>query len=78
MESVGGGYEKMNGILKCPVCSKALDRKKREYKCPDGHSFDIAKEDYVNLLVSSKNGDLKGDDKYSARSRRDFLNRGYY
>lgn len=33
---------------------------KREYICPDGHSFDIAKEDYVNLLVSSKNGELKG------------------
>lgn len=78
MELMGGGSEIMNGILKCPVCSKALDRKERAYKCPDGHSFDIAKENYVNLLVSSKNGELKGDDKYSARSRRDFLNRGYY
>ena len=46
--------------------------------CGNGHSFDIAKEGYVNLLRSNKNGDKIGDDKYSARSRRDFLNKGYY
>ena len=38
----------------------------------------MAKEGYVNLLRSSKNGDLIGDDKVSARMRRDFLNKGYY
>ena len=30
------------------------------------------------MLRSNKNGDKIGDDKYSARSRRDFLNKGYY
>ena len=47
-------------------------------RCESGHSFDIAKEGYVNLLRASKSGDLIGDDKLSARSRRDFLNKGYY
>ena len=46
--------------------------------CVNGHSFDMAKEGYVNLLRSSKSGDLIGDDKISARMRRDFLNKGYY
>lgn len=38
----------------------------------------MAKEGYVNLLRSGKSGDLIGDDKISARCRRDFLNKGYY
>ena len=65
-------------MLLCPVCGEMLSRKDRSLFCDHGHSFDIAKEGYVNLLRSNKNGDKIGDDKYSARSRRDFLNKGYY
>lgn len=65
-------------MLICPVCAGALLREERLYRCSNGHSFDLAKEGYVNLLRSSKSGDLIGDDKLSARSRRDFLNKGYY
>jgi 23S rRNA (guanine745-N1)-methyltransferase len=65
-------------ILTCPVCNELLQRNEGTLRCRHGHSFDIAKEGYVNLLRGSKNGDLIGDDKYSARSRRDFLNKGYY
>lgn len=65
-------------MLICPVCGESLDFQKGVARCARGHSFDIAKEGYVNLLRSSKSGDLIGDDKASARCRRDFLNRGYY
>lgn len=65
-------------MLICPVCSAPLVRSQGVYRCDQGHSFDIAREGYVNLLRASKSGDLIGDDKFSARSRRDFLNRGYY
>lgn len=65
-------------MLICPVCKGTLEHLDKCYRCSHGHSFDIAKEGYVNLLRSSKNGDLIGDDKESARSRRDFLNKGYY
>jgi 23S rRNA (guanine745-N1)-methyltransferase len=65
-------------MLLCPVCNAALETTGRVMACCNGHSFDIAKEGYVNLLRSNKNGDKIGDDKYSARSRRDFLNKGYY
>ena len=65
-------------MLICPVCGKVLQKDGRVYICENGHSFDVAKEGYVNLLRSSKNGDLIGDDKISARMRRDFLNKDYY
>lgn len=65
-------------MLICPVCSEPLCVCAHTMRCNRGHCFDIAKEGYVNLLRSSKSGDRIGDDKFSARSRRDFLNKGYY
>lgn len=65
-------------MLICPVCGQPLQLSQRTFRCEANHSFDMAKEGYVNLLRASKNGDLIGDDKFSARSRRDFLNKGYY
>ena len=65
-------------MLICPVCGKTLETVERCAVCASGHRFDYAKEGYVNLLRTTKNGDFIGDDKYSARSRRDFLNKGYY
>ena len=65
-------------LLICPVCGQALSATGSAMTCPSGHSFDIAKEGSVNLLRSSKSGDRIGDDKISARCRRDFLNKGYY
>ena len=64
--------------LLCPVCKEILIKDINRYHCVNGHSFDIAKEGYVNLLRSGKSGDRIGDDKVSARCRRDFLNKGYY
>ena len=65
-------------MLICPVCGKELHTATNTMRCENGHSFDIAKEGYINLLRASKSGDLIGDDKFSARSRRDFLNKGFY
>ena len=65
-------------MLLCPVCGKELVFTEKTAVCNSGHRFDLAKEGYVNLLCGSKSGDRMGDDKQSARSRRDFLNKGYY
>ena len=65
-------------LLVCPVCGDVITLSGRAMCCKNGHSFDVAKEGYVNLLRSSKSGDKIGDDKLSARCRRDFLNKGYY
>ena len=67
----------MSNILICPVCGGTLQAGDKTFSCTRGHSFDRAKEGYVNLLRSSKSGDKLGDDKASARSRQEFLNRGY-
>ena len=65
-------------MLCCPVCRQVLHTESRKAACDNGHCFDFAKEGYLNLLRTSKSGDKMGDDKQSARSRRDFLNQGYY
>ena len=65
-------------ILRCPVCAEALVLNERTYQCEKHHCFDMAKEGYVNLLTTTKPGDSKGDNKEMARSRRDFLNKGYF
>lgn len=64
--------------LTCPVCGSPLTLQGPSLKCANGHSFDLAKEGYVNLLRTNKSGDRIGDDKFSARCRRDFLSKGYY
>lgn len=62
----------------CPVCKAALCRSENTYACPNRHSFDIAKQRYVNLLMSSAKGKTHGDDKAMIRAREDFLSRGFY
>ncbi len=72
----GGAYD--FALLRCPVCGGALLRRGQAVSCSKGHSFDVAREGYVNLLRSGRSGDRMGDSKDSARSRRDFLEKGYY
>lgn len=66
-------------VLICPVCGEKLNKDNdKTLKCPKNHSFDIAKQGYVNLLLTSKSGDKKGDSRESAHARREFLQKGYY
>lgn len=66
-------------ILCCPVCKSELKDNQKSYTCKNGHCFDKAKEGYVNLLSGShKQGELIGDNKSMALSRRSFLNKGYF
>ena len=67
-------------MLLCPICRRPLDQASDPAvaTCESGHCFNRAKEGYLNLLHSSKKGDSMGDPKAAARSRRDFLNKGYY
>lgn len=65
--------------LKCPVCGLGLEREGRSLRCGGGHCYDIAKQNYVNLLMSNKSSDKRhGDDKLMVRSRQDFLEKNYY
>lgn len=65
--------------LKCPVCGGVLEKQERTYRCGKGHSYDVAKQNYVNLLMSNKSSAKRhGDDKLMVRARTDFLEKGYY
>lgn len=66
------------GIMICPVCGGELKAGEKRLYCAKGHSFDLAKEGYVNLLTGSKSGDRTGDSKESARARHAFLEKGYF
>lgn len=65
-------------LLRCPVCGGELFPAEHCLRCSLGHSFDVAKEGYVNLMRTHRRGDTMGDAKQAARFRRDFLNKGYY
>ncbi len=64
--------------LRCPVCGKILTENEHGFSCVSGHSFDKASSGYVNLLMSNASGKRHGDDKLMVRSRRDFLDKGFY
>lgn len=68
-------------LLRCPVCKEILDKytDNKTYRCKNNHTYDIAKEGYVNLLISNqKRSKNPGDSKDMVLARMDFLNRGYY
>ena len=63
----------------CPICSKPLSIETKQFKCENSHSFDVAKEGYVNLLpVQFKRSKEPGDNKAMVNARRDFLSKKYY
>ncbi len=69
----------MNTLLCCPLCREALTRQENRYACPKGHSFDVARQGYVNLLMSQRSSARQhGDDKGMVEARRNFLEQGYY
>lgn len=65
-------------MLICPVCKGKLNRENNTLRCENNHSFDYARDGYVNLLLGSKSGDKRGDSKESARARNQFLSKDYY
>ena len=63
----------------CPICKSKLNIQGKSYLCENNHSFDIAKQGYVNLLpVNKKHSDNPGDSKEMVLSRREFLESGNY
>lgn len=66
-------------LLRCPVCLQGLEKHEKSLACENGHSFDISRSGYVNLLLSNSSSDKRhGDDKLMVSARRAFLEKGYY
>ncbi|MFT4020839.1 MAG: methyltransferase domain-containing protein [Acinetobacter sp.] len=63
----------------CPVCRAKLSLQHRTWACEAGHSFDLAKQGYVNLhVVQHKHSKQPGDTPASVIARREFLSAGFY
>lgn len=66
--------------LICPYCKNSLfATEDNSYVCELGHSHDISKEGYLNLLaVNKKKSKLPGDNDLMIAARRAFLDSGHY
>ncbi|MGJ8646952.1 MAG: putative RNA methyltransferase [Marinomonas colpomeniae] len=65
--------------LSCPIDSAPLSRYERSLKCEHGHTYDLAKTGYVNLLpVQKKRSKDPGDSKDMVAARQSFLNQDCY
>jgi len=68
-----------DSILKCPVCDAPLTLGTGSAACPHAHTFDIARTGYLNLLLPNKKHSREpGDSSSMMRSRRAFLQAGFY
>jgi len=65
--------------LACPVCDAALRERPGVLVCPVGHSFDVAKEGYINLLPPQHRArGIEGDALGMLHARRRFLESGHF
>lgn len=65
----------------CPICKSGLKPNEAQsaYQCMNRHSFDIARQGYVNLLASNqKSSKSPGDSAEMVQARREFLSKAYY
>src|SRR5437667_2958085 len=66
-------------MLLCPVrdCHMALEHVERRLLCPRGHSFDIARSGYINLLQPQERRSKRpGDTVAAVAARRRLHDRG--
>ena len=63
-------------LLACPVCGLPLGRHDRTLRCASGHSYDLARQGYVNLLHGAAPANADTTEMVAARQR--FLNTGAY
>jgi 23S rRNA (guanine745-N1)-methyltransferase len=65
--------------LACPLDGLPLAPAERQLRCANGHSFDVARQGYVNLLpVQNKKSREPGDSTDMVEARRRFLDAGFY
>ncbi|SDS05249.1 putative RNA methyltransferase [Microlunatus soli] len=63
-------------LLTCPNCHRPLSIMDRTVRCPTGHSFDLARQGYVNLLTGRQPANADSPEMITARDR--FLGADHY
>lgn len=61
----------------CPKCAEELNIDGKRCFCSAGHSYDLARGGYYNLLLGNGGG-VHGDNKEMVLARRAFLSGGFY
>ena len=70
---------RMTYPLQCPVCQMPLTLHRNQWQCENRHSFDQARQGYVNLhVVQHKHSKTPGDTVQSVAARQRFLAAGFY
>lgn len=66
-------------MLICPICEAGLEQSPSGAVCENRHSFDRARQGYLNLLpVQHKASRAPGDNAAMVQARRSFLSAGHY
>src|SRR5437879_7670623 len=66
-------------LLRCPVCRLELTAAAGALVCRNRHSFDLAREGYVNLLLSGRHRAAAGGDSTTQlQHRAEFLDAGHF
>jgi 23S rRNA (guanine745-N1)-methyltransferase len=67
-----------HSLLRCPLCKSGFSAPAGALVCRNGHSFDLAREGYVNLLLGGhRRPAAGGDDPMQLRHRAEFLGAGH-
>jgi 23S rRNA (guanine745-N1)-methyltransferase len=66
--------ERWISLLSCPICGARLFKSGGVARCANRHTFDIAREGYINLYTSRQSGDTSE----MLRARRSFLLGGHF
>lgn len=75
MPAVVPPLERLIPSLRCPVCSAGLAEAGEQLACTRGHTFDLARQGYVNLTVGSS---ADGDTSAMVQARERFLGGDHY
>ncbi|MGI5352933.1 putative RNA methyltransferase [Streptomyces sp. CA-250714] len=67
----------MTRVVRCPVCRDALEVAERSLRCPQRHTFDVARQGYVSLLSGAKRT-MNADSAAMVQARTAFLEAGHY
>jgi 23S rRNA (guanine745-N1)-methyltransferase len=66
-------------VFACPVCGEPLQGADPALRCVNGHTFDVAREGYVNLLLAQhRHSTDPGYSREMIAGRRTFLEAGHY
>ncbi|MGP3989531.1 putative RNA methyltransferase [Streptomyces sp. 3N207] len=72
-----GPWEALTRVVRCPVCRDGLEVAERSLRCPQRHTFDIARQGYVSLLSGAKRT-MNADSAAMVQARTAFLEAGHY